>query len=324
MEQEIKKYLEGRASREEILRLISWLDKKEENHVAFKQIKSNWKSDPDHQNVPFYTLLELDKFKSKLLRESSGKIKKLNFTQNFYRIASILLLVITIGSIYYAGKTGENPAFCNTIIAENGQISKALLPDGSEVWLNSGSSLKYSNRFGISNRNLELSGQAYFDVAENKSLPFKVACDEINIKVTGTKFTAEAYPDNVEMNVILVEGAVELISAGNKKAFASLQPNEMMVYHKQDRQFSVKKVVAQKYTSWREGIIHIYDQPLKDAVAKIQKRYNQPIILDKELEDYKVTFSIRNENFKEVMDVLLAITPASAYQKGEVIYLKRK
>jgi transmembrane sensor len=324
MEVKIKKYLEGRASREEMISLISWLDK-EENHTVFKQIKNNWKSNADEQNTSVYTLLELDKFKSKLLHESAGKVRKLNFIRNFYRYAAILLLVVTIGSIYlhFPGKAGETGAFFNTIIAENGQISKAMLPDRSVVWLNSGSTLKYDSQFGISNRNIELSGQAYFDVTKNKDLPFVVSCDEINVKVLGTQFTAETYPDSREINVVLIEGAVELTSGNSNQAFASLRPNEMIVYNKQDNQFKISEVVTEKYTSWREGIIHIYDQPLKDAVVKLQKRYNQQIIVEKGLEDYKVTFSIRNENFNDVMDMLLAITPAKAYQKGDIIYLRK-
>lgn len=324
METTIKKYLEGKASHQEMLSLISWLDN-EENQTSFKEIKGEWKANQDGQSVSSYTLLELDKFKTKILNERAGRIRKLNFTQNFYKYAAILLLLITIGSayFYYAGNPDGRAAVYNTIIAENGQVSKALLPDSSVVWLNSGSSLKYSNAFGIGNRDIELSGQAYFDVAKNKNLPFVVACGEINVKVLGTRFTAETYPDNLELSVILIEGAVELTANSSNKTFASLQPNEMMVYNRQDNKFKIREVVAEKYTSWREGIIHIYDQPLKDAVTKLQKRYNQKIIVEKGLEDYKVTFSIRNENFNDVMDMLLAITPAKAYQEGEIIYLKK-
>ncbi|MGV8137480.1 MAG: FecR family protein [Mangrovibacterium sp.] len=321
METKIRKYLEGRASREEMISLISWLEE-EGNRTAFKQVKSHWKSDFNDQSTSVYTLLELDKFKTKLLNESAGKIRKL---QNLYRYAAIFLLLVAIGSVslHFLGKGGKDTVFCNTIMAENGQISKALLPDSTVVWLNSGSSLKYNNWFGITNRDVELSGQAYFDVTRNKDLPFVVSCDQINVNVLGTKFTAETYPDSREMNVVLVEGSVELTSANSNKPFARLRPNEMMVYNKEDNRFKIKEVVTAKYTSWRDGIIHIYDQPLKDAVVKLQKRYNQQIIVEKGLEDYKVTFSIRNENFNDIMDMLLAITPASAHQKGEIIYLEK-
>lgn len=322
METKIKKYLEGRASRSEMLSLIPWLDNPE-NRTEFKRIKHDWKAKPEEQNISPYTLQEQDKFKSRILNEKDRKIKNLNFAQKFYKYVAILLLLITIGSVYFPGtfRSGAKD-FRNTLMAENGQISKAVLPDNTVVWLNSGSSLTYSNQFGIKNRDVELTGQAYFDVTKNEDIPFIVSCDAVNVKVLGTRFTAEAYPDSPEISVVLEEGAVELTPVNSHEAFAYLKPNEMMVYTKQDNKFKIGEVVVAKYTSWREGIIHIYDQPLKDVVAKLQKRYNQQIILEKGLEDYKVTFSIRNEDFNDVLNMLLAITPAKAYQEGEIIYLK--
>jgi ferric-dicitrate binding protein FerR (iron transport regulator) len=324
MKTKIKKYLEGEASPEEILSLTDWLDNKE-NRAAFKQIKSNWKTNLDEQSVSPCTLRELDKFKSTLLNERAKEFRKLGFIRNLYKYAALFLLLIIIGSTYFHffKRQEELTSFYNTIIAENGQIAKAMLPDGTTIWLNSGSHLQYSNRFGIENRNVVLSGQAYFDVTKNKNLPFVVSCDEVNVKVMGTRFTAEAYPEDPNINVVLVQGAVKLTPRNNNKVFAILQPNEMMVYNKQDNKYKISEVVTEKYTSWREGIIHFYDQPLKDVVIKLQKRYNQKIILEKGLENYKVTFSIRNENFNDVLNMLLAIAPAKASQKGEIIYLKK-
>jgi len=324
METKIRKYLEGKASREDMLSLISWLEN-EENRAEFRRIKNDWKAKQEEQNVSLYTLGELDKFKSKILNERTLEVKKLHFIQNLYKYAALLLLMFIIGGgyLYFSG-SGKYAVSYNTLIAENGEISKAVLPDKTVVWLNSGSSLKYSNQFGIRERNIELSGEAYFDVTKNKDLPLVVSCGNVNVRVLGTRFSAEAYPDSPEINVVLEKGAVELVSAGSNKAFAHLCPGEMMTYNKQVSKYEIKKVSAEKYTSWKDGVIHIYDQPLKDVAVKLQKRYNQQIIIDKELENYRVTFSIRNENFDSVLNMLQAITPARAYQEGEIIYMKKK
>jgi len=320
----IKNFLEGKASRDEMLGLVSWLDN-QENHSEYKRIKNEWKANPDAQHIPPHTLLELDKFKSKILNERELEIRKLKFVQHFYQYAAILLLAIILGGLYlYNGKTVEQPLTYNTLVAENGQISKALLPDQSVVWLNSGSSITYNNEFGLKNRDIQLTGQAYFDVTKNRDLPLVVSCGEINVNVLGTRFTAETYPDELEISVILVEGLVELTDKDSKNVFATLRPNEMMVYNKQDNNFKISDVVAERYTSWRDGIIHIYDQPLSDAVAKLEKRYNQQIILEAGLEDYKVTFSVKNEDFNDVLEMLLSITQATARQEGETIYLRKK
>ena len=325
MESKIRKYLEGKASHSEMLSLIPWLEKKE-NHNEFKRIKSEWKARLNEQKLSPDTLLELDKFKSKILSDRNREIRKLNLTQRFYKYAAILLLLITVGgtSLYISGKSGSKKTSYNTIFAENGQISKVMLPDGTVIWLNSGSSLKYSSEFGADNRNVELSGQAYFDVTKNKKLPFIVSCDKINVKVLGTEFSAEAYPESKIINVVLVEGSVDLVPQNTSKAFAHLKPNEMMEYNKQTNQFQIEEVLSQKYTSWKEGIVHIYDLPLKEVAAKLQKRYNQPIVVEKGLEDYKVTFSIRNEDFSDVLNMLQSIASAKAHQKGGIVYLEKR
>lgn len=325
MESKIRKYLEGRASHSEMLSLIPWLENKE-NHLEFRRIKNEWKSRPNDQTLLPDTLLELDRFRSKILDDRNREIWKLNMKQRFYKYAAVLLLLITVGGtyLYLSGKSGNQKTSYNTLFAENGQISKAMLPDSTVIWLNSGSSLKYNNKFGADNRNVELSGQAYFDVTKNKNLPFVVSCDEIKVKVLGTRFTAESYAENQSISVVLIEGSVELLPQNDSKAFAQLKPDEMLIYSKLDNKFQISQVKTEKYVSWREGIIHIYDQPLKEVVLKLGKRYNQKIVLEPELEDYKVTFSIRNENFSEVLKMLLAIAPVEANQKGEIIYMKKK
>ncbi|MGQ8338825.1 FecR family protein [Sunxiuqinia sp. A32] len=324
MEAKVKKYLAGVASDEELKEVLHWLEN-EDNQVIFKNIKNEWKSKNAISDVSLYTINELDKFRSRLLKAKDTKIKTLTFLQNLYKYAAIILLLITLGGIFYYNLSPDKASLVyNTVIAENGQISKAVLPDNTVIWLNSGTTIRYSNQFGVEDRNVELNGQAYFDVTRNEDLPFIVSCDEINVKVLGTQFSAESYSEQSEINVVLVKGSVELVAKNCKDAFAKLKPSEMLVYTKADNKYEINTVVAEKYTSWREGVIHFYDTPLKDVVAKLYKRYNQKIELSPNLEDYHVTFSIRNEKFEDVLNVLAAISPSKVYQKGDIVYVEKK
>ncbi|WP_159517985.1 FecR family protein [Sunxiuqinia indica] len=325
MKAKIIKYLEGRASEKEILGLTSWIED-ENNRIKFRKIKRGWKAGLNDQSLPNTTLIELDKFQTRIINEHDERIRNLNFSQRLYKYAAILLFLVSIGGIYQylSGNFIENATFFNTIFAEKGQISKAMLPDGTMVWLNSGSSLKYSNDFGIRNRDVELIGQGYFEVTKNRNLPFVVSCDEINIRVLGTQFSAESYPNDPDVEVVLEEGSVELFSANSRKAFVHLQPNEIMIYDKKSNHYKIVGVTAKKYTAWRNGIFNIYDQPLNEVAEKLQKRYNQPIEVGDGLKNCKVTFSIRNEDFEDVLKMLLDITHAKAYQEGGIVYLKEK
>ena len=324
MEAIIRKYLEGKASEEEQSALIAWLEEKE-NQQTFKEIKSRWKSELKDSDLPLSTLGELDKFQIRILGERALEVRKLGFVRRLYRYAALILLLVSLGSIsvYFLGRPSGGSAFYNTVIAENGQMSKVLLPDSTMVWLNSGSRVRYSSDFGKRHRALDLTGQAYFVVTRNKDLPFEVSCDEVKVKVTGTRFTAESYPGDPTISVVLEEGSVELLSSG-EKVLAHLHPDEMIVYNKPDSCYRIEKVSAKRYSSWKDGMINVYDLPLKTVAMKLERKYNQIIKVDKELEDYKVTFSIRNEDFKEVLEMLIAITPARVYHKGEIIYLKAK
>ncbi len=324
MRKEVKKYMEGSASEEEMHKLLQWL---EQNNLAeFERIKNEWKANLEPAETPLKTLIELDRFKSNMLKDDQLRIRKTSFLQNIYKYAAILFLFLAIGSvIFYPFISDKNRELqYSTVFADNGQVSKSMLPDGTMIWLNSGSSIKYNTNFGIDNRDVELEGQAFFDVTKNEKLPMIVSCDQINVKVLGTQFTAESYSESENINVVLVEGSVELRAKNNRKAFAKMKPDQRLVYNKNDRKYEILKVETKNYTGWKEGVIQFYNQPLKKVVLKLCKRYNQEIVLDKKLENYEVTFSIRNEELSDVMNLILAITPATAIQKNDTVYIDKR
>lgn len=324
MRKEVKKYMEGSASEEEMHKLLQWL---EQNNLAeFEHIKNEWKANLEQAETPLKTLIELDRFKSNMLKDDQLRIRKTSFLQNIYKYAAILFLFLAIGSvIFYPFISDKNRELqYSTVFADNGQVSKSMLPDGTMIWLNSGSSIKYNTNFGVDNRNVELEGQAFFDVTKNEKLPMIVSCDQINVKVLGTQFTAESYSESENINVVLVEGSVELRAKNNRKAFAKMKPDQRLVYNKNDRKYEILKVETKNYTGWKEGVIQFYNQPLKKVVLKLCKRYNQEIVLDKKLENYEVTFSIRNEELSDVMNLILAITPATAIQKNDTVYIDKR
>ncbi|RKD90347.1 FecR family protein [Mangrovibacterium diazotrophicum] len=317
----VNKYLEGKASDEELHQLKGWLDE-EGNQAVFKQMKLEWKKDLKNENLPDSTLRELDRFQSKMLIENASKIKRLNFLQNFYKYAAVIFFALMLGGGLFFFDKGE--VIYNEVVAEDGQLSKVILPDSTQIWLNSGSSVRYSNEFGLKDRNVKLTGQAFLDVTKNKDLPFILNCGAISVKVLGTRFSVESYEEDPNINVVLEEGAIDLLSTTSGKTFAHLKPNELAVYDKSERAYKIDEVVAQKYTAWRDGIIHFYDQPLEEVALKLQRRYNQPIEVDESVRNYKVTFSIKNEDFDKVMEILKAITPATVSQEAGVVYMKHK
>lgn len=149
------------------------------------------------------------------------------------RIAAILILPLIISTLYFAVKSQKESSSIDdrlfTITSPAGMRSEYVLPDGTQVYLNSKTSLSFPTAFNGNIRNVTLNGEAYFKVAENKSKPFIVNTGKINIEVTGTEFKASNYSDEDLIEVVLVSGSVNLFSgyySNSKRNIAKLDPKE--------------------------------------------------------------------------------------------------
>lgn len=323
MKEIIIKYLEGRATEAEQAELLEWLRIKK-NRIDFNSVSLVWKKSLNDQEYPGKSEETWNKIQAVLLQKSYNgwqKTKKLN---QFFRIAALFFLFMSIGILtYYFTTSGTKKTEQYTsVIAENGHISKVELPDSSVVWLNSGSKISYSNSFALTNRNINLTGEAYFQVTKNKKLPLIVTNGELQVKVLGTQFNVSAYPECGEVSVVLESGSVEMLNPNIESFHLKLKPGERAVFNKTNNKLQVSNVNTSKFTSWKEGIINIYNQTLEEVVEKLETRYNQKFILDNEVKNYIYTFTIKNESLDEIIQLMEKITPVKAEQKNDTILFK--
>ena len=168
-----------------------------------------------------------------------------------------------------------------------GQTAELQLPDGTMVWLNSGTALTYGTDFSPSNRIVTLDGEAFFTVKNDARHPFLVKTAAINIKVLGTSFNVEAYNDNLyQVNTTLINGKVEINNIDNQK-LADLLPGQMGRFSKQNGKLNITKIDTSFYTSWKEGFIMFNNTPLEEIALKMERWYN-------------VKFVFRNQQLKNV------------------------
>lgn len=324
MREIIYRYLEGKSTKEEEKTLLEWL-RTDKNLSTFHKIKLDWKNGLNKNLLTDDSLKTWEYVQATILGKSYQAWHVSRKKQRYFAIAAAILFVAFILGSFYAGKfkseqAGEN---WSKVMAENGQISKLELPDGTKVWLNSGSEISFSNFYGKKNRSVKLKGEGYFDVTENPSLPFLVSCNNLQIKVYGTCFNVSGRDDNASLEVVLEKGSIELTKEGLKSFRYKLKPGEMAKYIPQEARVSVSNVNTMRYTSWKEGILNIYDQNLKDVVDKLESRYNQSFEYDSEIENLRFTFTIKNEPLSDILQLMEKITPLKAIQKGSKIYLKR-
>jgi transmembrane sensor len=323
MKEIITKYLEGIATDAELAELLKWIRIKE-NRKEFFFHRFGWKEGLDKNSFPGGGEETWNKIQSRLLAKSFTGWQKSRKIQLFLRYAAIFFFLSTLGSLIWIFSLNSKmpQELITRVIADNGQISKVLLPDSSLVWLNSGSTISYSNHFAEKSRELVLAGEAYFEVTKNEKCPFVVNCNGLQVRVTGTKFNVNGYPGKNKVSVILETGSVKIIREANTSLQRTLKPGELATVDIQNNEFSVSKINTYRYTAWKDGIIQVYDQPLNVVAERLKARYNQEFVISDAVKNYHYTFTIKNEPLQEIIGLIEKITPVQAVQNGSVITFK--
>lgn len=180
--------------------------------------------------------------------------------------------------IYEPNRKNENSTVSelvgsNTLFIPVGGIYKLVLPDGSTVWLNSSSSLKYPTSFEGGQRIVELSGEAYFDIVKDENKAFIVKTKTRDISVLGTSFNISAYNDDVFFAATLAEGKIKLTHENTKEVF--LKPGEQAVVdYNSSNTTQVKEVDPETYSSWKDGTFYFENESLENILRKVGRWYN--------------------------------------------------
>lgn len=323
MKSNIKNYLSGRSSKKEQKELLDWI--REDNHLAeFKAVKEEWKKEVIQEPLPSEYRDSWNAIQNTRMEGMKSDLQRTRQLLVFFRYAAIVVALISIPTLFYfISQSVRNTSLSyTTVSADYGQISKVLLPDSTVIWINSGSTIRYNNRFAATNRDLELTGEAYFKVRKNKELPMVVSSDELRVKVLGTSFSVMAYPEEKTIDVVLEEGNVELNSARQSSFRYEMKPGERTSFNKTSKVLTRSMVNTELFTSWKEGTINIYNLPLNELVIKLERRYNQKFMVEESIKNIPYTFTIKNEDLSSILGLMEKITPVVAVQKGNVIELK--
>ena len=231
-------------------------------------------------------------------------------------------LIYTIKATTEAGS--EALTAFNTIETPRGGQYQIVLPDGSKVWLNASSSLKFPVNFSLhKERRVALAGEAYFEVAHNKQKAFIVYTGEIATKVLGTHFNIRAYEDELDVKVALLSGKVEILGkASDGKDKWVLSPKEVAIFKKADQSLAVLKTdEIDQYAHWRKENIVFNQTPLNEVVTRLQQVYRVKIVLDnKNLQSCKITGSFGSKNGIDAIlkSICLSIEGKYSMEKDQI------
>lgn len=176
-----------------------------------------------------------------------------------------------------------------------GQRAQVKLHDGTVVWLNARSRLRYPNRFSGTERKVELDGEAFFEVFRNEEVPFVVSTEKLDIKVLGTKFNVFAYKGNDEFITALIEGSVKLYQSDNEAVAMYMSPNDYAEL--KDGRLVKSKISSTDFLLWKEGIYAFDDIPFGEIIKKLELYYDITIeIRNKNLNNYKFSGKFRQRD----------------------------
>lgn len=212
------------------------------------------------------------------------------------------------GQIVYAStsakatpKNLKSPQF-NTIETPRGGKFQILLPDGSKVWLDAASALKYPVEFVGAERKVELTGQAYFEVAKSKGKSFKVISGKQELEVLGTHFNINAYANQPNILTTLLEGSVRLTFKDTNRS-ALLKPGQQSALELKD--FQIKQVDVEEAVAWKSGFFVFDRDDVPTVLHKLERWYDVDISIEGEFDQIKVGGTIsRSKSLSEVLRVL--------------------
>lgn len=227
--------------------------------------------------------------------------RRLVLARTFATAAAVALLCLSVWTAYLY----MQPVAMQTVstLAETRTVS---LPDGTSVTLNHYSTLTYPERFKSDNREVELNGEAYFEVSKDKKHPFIVQTEAVDVRVLGTQFNVDAYRDSPDVRTTLLTGSVAVSNKSNSEHMI-LKPNEIAIYNKVEKKLTRKLLEdATDEISWRHGEFIFDDVPLRDIARELSNSFGTTIqITDPTLQNYRISARFRNgEDLETILSVL--------------------
>jgi len=354
-------YLLNQASEKEKAVLLEWLKKSDENKKIFLEYRksfdlslwANYNNKFSERKQDNWKRLndKIDFFSEEKDRQ---KVKKWPY---YLKIAAAVLIIFFAGAatthwLFRTTSSQDLSKIEYVVNAPRGGKSELVLADGTKVWLNAGTRLRYQADYGITNRNVYLEGEGYFSVVKNPGKPFIVHTSGLKVKAFGTSFNVKAYPEEKSVTTTLVEGMVKI---EGKDVNFSLKPKEVVIVDRKVSKYATKgnsgitgtpanvnvthsiagdkdnsinnsvkvtsNVNTNIYTSWKDNLWIIESETLQNIAVIMERKFNVSIVIQSpELNQYTFTGTFNNETLEQILDIFKLTAPLN-YQinKGVVI-----
>lgn len=370
----IARKLSGEATEAELKELNDYLAGNTSEQYLYEILNAYWSQHPDLFNEE--SLDEEERFQrilkpilpdtnssqiGSLVPESTDDytIKKINY-RRWFKYAAVMMAVAA-GIIFYQYINKQNTKTIqpeqqkiSEVVARPGSRTKLILPDGTQVWLNSESRITYKDNFNSKLREIQLEGEAFFDVTHDAKRPFIVHTSGVDIKVLGTAFNVKSYESDETIETTLLRGSVEIVKHNDPDSLKIiLRPHEKVIFNKvlhtsvknsaSGSQINTDKIklptssysvipIPQNRpdsviseTSWVYNKLILNGDNFEELVSKLERRYNVSItIKSNSLKQFRIKGTFKDETIQQTLDALKFTVPFNYTINGDEIEIFRK
>lgn len=302
-------YIRGEASEEEARQVEYWMQEEEANEKVLLQIATIYYAQQRKYRIEKRNPLQAFETARRQIRQRTRKIWLRRVSVAAACMAGVIILSTLFSYLREVPAVPQQPTQIVTLEANSGMRSRFNLPDGTLVYLNSGSKLTYPVPFDPDQRKVTLVGEGYFEVSHHSDWPFiaGVADDRLQVKVLGTEFNLYAFSEEPNISVTLVSGSVEVVAKGpdSKTYTGILSPSEKANYDISTGQIGIDKVNTQYETGWTEGKLMFRNTPIRDVLKRLSYFYNVKFDIQNDaINNYRFTGTFDNKQLFQVLDYL--------------------
>lgn len=312
-----ERFLKGETSEAEEIILFRWFDTEKAKEVIYASYKDKWDHAPNVLSEEIQ-----DKIHKNILADTlplkEGKVSRFG-TKTILRYIAVACISALISISLYKGYDKPVPENNFIVSAAEGMKSEVVLPDGTKVWLNSQSCLKYSNSYNQNDRIVYLDGEGYFEVKKDPEKTFIVNAKGVEIKALGTKFDIKAYKDNQDVTTSLLEGKVSI--RGKEKEII-LSPNQEVCFDTHSSSFSeIKEYDASRSALWKDNQFYFDNQSLEEIAIVLERQYAVEVVFTSEtVKAYTFCGIINNTTLFNVLECLRLTSPIEYEIKNSTLY----
>lgn len=317
-------YLESSINDNDVHYLLTKVQNDSEFAERFNEVAEIWNAGKIKHDLP-RAKHALARLHQRIAIAETQTVKKQSISKKLAWL-SAAAAILTLCLLFF--HTGFNKTTALTYIEKRtgaGQKMNITLPDGSLVVLNTLSSIKIPSNYGEKNRELQLKGEAWFEVEKNPEKPFIVHNKNIQTLVLGTKFNISGYPDDDVAKVSLVEGKVQVDLDNDTRKRQILKPGDQLVYTKKDSTSAIIAFIKEDATGWKDNLLTLNYESWPEAAKKISRWYNVKVELKSAaLKDCKLKGSFASMSLTQVLRQLSYISGISWEIQGKTVYITGK